>query len=83
MPELDKNPTPSAHSGTNTYLEVAVFPRPYARLGHNYNNIINKNGSQLLQLCQTFGMYIVNGRRRGDSYGGYTYSSSLGSSIIE
>ena len=41
---------------------------------HNYDHITNKNGSQLLQLCCTLGMYIVNGRLRGDSYGRYTYS---------
>ena len=29
------------------------------------------------------GMYIVNGRLRGDSYGRYTYSSSLGSSTVD
>uniref|UniRef100_A0A8K9V0N5 Reverse transcriptase domain-containing protein n=1 Tax=Oncorhynchus mykiss TaxID=8022 RepID=A0A8K9V0N5_ONCMY len=28
-------------------------------------------------------MYIVNGRLRGDSYGRYTYSSSLGSSTVD
>ena len=32
---------------------------------HNYDNITNKNGSQLLQLCRMLGMYIVNGRLRG------------------
>ena len=50
---------------------------------HNYDNITNKDGSQLLQLCRTLGMYIVNGRLRGDSYGRYTYSSSLGSSTVD
>ena len=32
MPELDKNLTLSAHGGTNTYLEVTVFPPKYASL---------------------------------------------------
>ena len=62
MPELNKNLTPSAHMGTNTWLQVTAFPPPYAPVPHNYANITNKNSPQLLQLCYPLGMYIVNGR---------------------
>ena len=82
MPELDKNLTPSAHRGTNTYLGGDSIPSAICPTRHNCDNITNKNGSQLLQLCHTLGMYIVNGRLRGDSYGWYTDSSSLGSSTV-
>ena len=50
---------------------------------HNYDNITNKNRTQLLQRGRNLGMYIVNGRLWGDSYGRYTHSSSLGSSTVE
>ena len=36
-----------------------------------------------MQLCCAMGLYIVNGRLRGDSFGRYTYSSSLGSSTVD
>lgn len=49
----------------------------------NYDKVTNKHGSQLLQLCRSLGLYIVNGRLRGDSYGRYTYSSSLGNSTVD
>ena len=42
----------------------------------------NKHGKELLQLWRALSRYIVNGRRRGDSFGHYTYSSSLGSSTV-
>ena len=37
------------------------IPSPICSPRHNYDNITNKNGSQLLQLCWMLGMYIVNG----------------------
>lgn len=50
---------------------------------NNHDHTTNKHGPQLLQLCRSLGLYIVNGRVRGDSYGRYTYSSSLGSSTVD
>jgi hypothetical protein len=64
------------HGGDS--IPSSIFPPR-----HNYENITNKNGSQLLQLCRKLGMYIVNGKLWGDSYGRYTYSSSLGSSTVD
>ena len=58
--------------------ETIASPKCPAR--HNYNKTSNKHGLQLLQLCRTQGLYIINGRSRGDPYGRYTYSSHLSSS---
>lgn len=44
---------------------------------------MNSHGKQLLQLCRSLDLYIVNGRLRGDSFGHYTYSSGLGSSTVD
>ena len=60
-----------------------IIPSPICPPRHNYDNITNKNRSQLVQLCRTLGLYIVNGRLRGDSYGRYTYSASFGSSTVD
>ena len=36
-----------------------------------------------MHLCQALGLYIVNGRFRGDSLGRVTYFSALGSSVVD
>ena len=60
---------------TNTCLSLP--PR------NNYDKMTNKHGKGLLQLCRALSLYIVNGRIRGDSFGRYIYSSSLGSSTVD
>uniref|UniRef100_A0A671UAW8 ribonuclease H n=1 Tax=Sparus aurata TaxID=8175 RepID=A0A671UAW8_SPAAU len=59
------------------------FPLPELPPRHNFDKITNTSGTQLLQLCRTLGLYIVNGRLRGDSLGRYTFSSALGSSTVD
>lgn len=58
-------------------------PPPSHRHRNNFDKTVNKNGHQLLQLCRTLGLYIVNGRLRGDSFGLYTHSSPLGNSTVD
>ncbi len=36
---------------------------------NNHDHTVNKNGKDLLQLCQSLGLYIINGRLRGDTLG--------------
>lgn len=45
--------------------------------------MVNKIGKQVLQMCKGLGLYIVNGRIRGDSLGRFTYCSVLGSSVVD
>ncbi len=49
----------------------------------NYDNTVNTHGKQVLQLCKSLGLYIVNGRTKGDSLGRLTYCSYLGSSTVD
>ncbi|XP_048053738.1 uncharacterized protein LOC125272717 [Megalobrama amblycephala] len=44
---------------------------------------INKNGRLLFELCRSLGLYLVNGKVRGDSIGRYTYSSFHGCSTVD
>ncbi len=60
-----------------------VLPPPIHTRRHSYDKTTNKSGTHLLHLCRTLGMYIVNGRLRGDSYSRYTYSSPFGSSTVD
>ena len=45
--------------------------------------MVNKTGKWVLQMCKGFGLYIVNGRIRGDSLGRLTQRSVLGSSVVD
>jgi len=68
----------------DTYLTGGdIFPTPIQAQRHNYDKTTNKSGTHLLHLCRTLGLFLVNGRLRGDSYGRYTYSLSFGSSTVE
>ncbi|XP_051235072.1 uncharacterized protein LOC127351510 [Dicentrarchus labrax] len=59
------------------------FPLPECPTRKSFDKLTNTSGMQLLQLCRTLGLYIVNGRLREDSLGRYTYSSALGSSTVD
>lgn len=58
-------------------------PLPECPTRKSFDKVTNTSGIQLLQLCCALGLYIVNGRLRGDSLGRYTYSSALGSSTVD
>lgn len=60
-----------------------VLHTPIHTQRHNYDKTTNKSGTDLLHLCRTLGLFLVNGRLQGDSYGRYTYSSSFGSSTVD
>lgn len=55
----------------------------HTKTRQNYDNTINRHGKQVLQLCKSLGLYIVNGRTKGDSLGRFTYCSHLGSSTVD
>ncbi|XP_037603419.1 uncharacterized protein LOC119475038 isoform X2 [Sebastes umbrosus] len=59
------------------------IPLPSHPHRNNFDKTVNKSGHRLLQLCRTLGLYIVNGRLRGDSFGHYTHSSPLGNSTVD
>ena len=56
---------------------IVNFPR------NNTDDQVNKNGKLLMELCRSLGLYLVNGRVRGDSLGRYTYSSFHGCSTVD
>ena len=59
------------------------IPPPSHLHRNNFDKSVNKNGHQLLQMCRTLGLYMVNGQLRGDSFGLYTHSSPLGNSTVD
>ncbi len=54
--------------GQSFQQNIEHFPR------NNTDDHVNKNGKLLLELCRSLGLYLVNGRVKGDSLGRYTYS---------
>jgi len=77
------HPDSYSESG-NKHIFGQNFPRNTTNLPrHNSDPQINKYGRDLLQLCQSLGLYIVNGRFRGDSLGRPTFCSSLGTSTVD
>jgi len=64
------------------YITNTRHSLPSYHLRNNYDNFTNKSGKSLLQLCQSLGLDIVNGRMRGDS-GCYTLNSFLGNSNLD
>ncbi len=50
---------------------------------NNHDHTVNKNGKDLLQLCRSLGLYIINGRLRGDTLGRFTFCTPLGNSTVD
>lgn len=44
--------------------------------------IVNKNVEQVLQLSKSLGLYIINGRMKGDSLGRFTFCFAVGNSVV-
>ncbi len=51
----------------------------FTKARQNYENTVKRHG----KLCKSLGLYIVNGKTKGDSLGRLTYCSYLGSSIVD
>ena len=54
---------------------------PFQRCSKNTN--VNVNGHNLLALCSSFDLYILNGTCEGDASGHFTYISTSGNSDID
>ena len=68
----------------NIHIFGQNFPHNTTNLPRsNSDPQVNKNGRDLLQLCQSLGLYIVNGRLRGDSLGRHTFCSPLGNGTVD
>ncbi len=66
----------------NTYLEAPASLSLNAPR-HSFDKLTDAGGPQLSQLCRALGLYVVSGRRRGDSLGRHTYSSAVGCSTVD
>lgn len=49
------------------YMILHLCMNQYWLHRESYDSIVNNNGKQVLQLCKSLGLYIVNGKTKGDS----------------
>ncbi|XP_055915740.1 uncharacterized protein LOC129948695 [Eupeodes corollae] len=47
------------------------------------DNVRNANGYKLIELCNSFGLKLLNGTSRGDQNGEFTFVGGQGSSVID
>ncbi len=82
--ELDLNQITSIQRAMN--MSLAKTPPSLIKNLPPRNNLdqtVNKTGRELVQLCRASGLYILNGRIRGDSLGRFTCCSGLGASVVD
>ena len=44
---------------------------------------VNKRGLELLDMCKSLGLYILNGRKIGDPFGAFTSFQTNGNSVVD
>ena len=44
---------------------------------------VNRLGKKLIELCQDFNLFILNGRGEGDREGEWTFVSERGTSVVD
>jgi len=67
----------------HVFDQAPLFNTPTLTHRNNLDCEINQSGREIVHLCRALGLYIVNGRFRGDSLGRFTYSSAHGSSVVD
>jgi len=77
LPDYTTNNGNNYIFGQSFLQNIVNFPR------YNSDAQVNKNGKHLIELCQSLGLYLINGRMRGDSLGRYTYGSFRGCSTVD
>ncbi|KAI4885658.1 hypothetical protein NFI96_003646 [Prochilodus magdalenae] len=67
----------------HVFGQSSLYLTPTLRSRNNLDRTTNKSGKELVQLCRALGLYMLNGRVRGDSFGRFTYCSALGASVVD
>ena len=60
------------HDG-NRYTDTEYINSQISRTRRNFDGLINFSGQKLIELCKTNNLYILNGRKEGDTLGRFTY----------
>ena len=65
------------------FIPGGNIPPPNLPIRQNFDNNINDHEKQLLDLCKTCDLRILNGRSKGDTLGKFTYHSINGVSTVD
>lgn len=65
------------------FSNITLYSQVVQTQRQSFDSIINASGTKLLRICKSLGVYIINGRFRGDSFGRFTFSSYLGCSVVD
>ena len=76
------NDTQINQMGKHTLMTHRLIKANNFRPLESNDSIVNRNGQQLLLLCNTLGLIITYGGRKGDSLGRFTYCSPLSSNVV-
>ena len=74
----------SVSSDGNNYIandQSDLAPKLLSR--QSFDSVCNSHGDNLLNLCKTFDLTILNGRVKGDSLGQITYHGAKGVSTVD
>lgn len=67
----------------HVFGQCSPYLTPALRIRNSLDHSVNKSGKELVHLCRALGLYMLNGRIRGDSLGRFTYCSALGASVVD
>ncbi|KAI4904413.1 hypothetical protein NFI96_007497 [Prochilodus magdalenae] len=73
----------NTHGNKHVFGHSVLFSAPTELKRNSLDSTVNRSGKELLHLCQTSGLFILNGRVRGDSMGRPTYCSAQGCSVVD
>ena len=68
----DFNARPGLEHGGNRYTNTEYINSQISRTRRNFNGLINFSGQKLIELCKSNNLYILNGRKEGDTLGRFT-----------
>ena len=83
MLELEKKMILSRMKVASLYLAETPPNLTKRQNFDNSHNIVNDHGKQLLDLCKTCDLRILNGRSKGDTLGKFTFHSINGISTVD
>ena len=80
---LDENLIDPSTDHINCPIEIDNHTIPI-RIRQNYDTVINAHGKNIIEMCSTYNLKILNGRSDGDPLGNLTYyDDSLGASAVD
>ena len=79
--ELDKTDYEELEEGDE--IEIGIGSELVQNLRNSEDKIVSKRGKELIDLCKSYDMLIMNGRKIGDTVGKFTSHQYNGSAVVD